>query len=85
MLAGFLYNRVDLFLRETDGTKCSLVHGGIDSYTEIPKLLLLFTCELDHPRWDRCLLISDFIGRFDIVELSLQEFHSSLSKVPTSE
>ena len=50
MLAGFLYDPVDLFLREMDGTKCSLVHEGIDSHPEISKLLLLFTCELDHSR-----------------------------------
>ena len=85
MLAGFLYDPVDLFLREIGGTKFSLFHRRIDSYTEIPKLLLLFTCELDHSRWDRCLLVSDIIRRFHIIELSLQEFHSSLSEVPTSE
>ena len=85
MLAGFLYDPVDLFLREIGGTKYSLFHGGIESYTKIPKLLLLFTCELDHSRWDRCSLISDIIGRFRIVELSLQKFYSSLSEIPTSE
>ena len=82
---GLSYDPVDLFWREIGGTKYSIVHGGIDSYTEIPKLLLLFIGELDHSRWDRCSLISDIIKRFHIVELSLQEFHSSLSKVPTSE
>ena len=50
MFADFLYDPVNFFCRELDGTKYSLVHGGIDSYTEIPKLLLRFTCELDHSR-----------------------------------
>lgn len=62
MLAGFLYDSVDLFLREMDGIRCSLIQRGIDSYTEIPELLLLFTYELDHSWWDRCLLIMDVIG-----------------------
>ncbi len=50
MLAGFLYDSVDLFLREMNNIKCSLVHGGIDSHPEILKLLLLFIYELDHSR-----------------------------------
>ena len=85
MLAGFLYDQVDYFLREMDGIRSSLFYEGIDSYTKIPKLLLLFTCELDHCRGNRCLLISDVIARFEIVKLSLQELNSSLSEVPTVE
>ena len=67
MLAGFLYDLVDLFLREIGGTKYSLFHRRIDSYTEIPKLLSLLTCELDHSRWDGCSLISDIIRRGDLI------------------
>ena len=35
------YDPVDLFWREIGGTKYLIFHGGIDSYTEIPKLLQL--------------------------------------------